>query len=230
MQNLLMKEDEILIYGAGKTAITLAAILLDEGYSISSFVVDDEFLNLAPDSINSIQVKSFTEVYQLNNLARSSMLPALGYNNCNQDRAKAIKKLLKQKINIKTYISERALVSKNCSIGVGSLVFPGANLDPYSSAGAGSVLWSNSTLSHHSQINDYCWLASGSVVSGNSKIGECSFLGSNSTISNDVEIGKNCFVGANALITKSFADNSVFLVKSAELIQLTTDQYFGFTE
>jgi UDP-3-O-[3-hydroxymyristoyl] glucosamine N-acyltransferase len=126
---------------------------------------------------------------------------------------------------METYIHPDARVYTNKPLGEGSVVLPGAIIEPYARVGANTMVWSNVTLAHHSSVADNCWLAAGAVVSGQAKVLSNTFLGVNSTIVNAVTVEEFNVIGAGAMISRDTKAHSVHLARSAEPFRYSSEDY-----
>ncbi len=129
---------------------------------------------------------------------------------------------------IERYVHPDARVYTDRPIGEGSVVLPGAILEPHVTLGVNSMVWCNVTVAHHATVGDHCWLASGAVISGQARIGDHCFVGVNATIVNALSIGNKAIIGAGALITKDALPETVHLARSAEKIRFSSGDYAKF--
>ena len=78
----------------------------------------------------------------------------------NENREKIFKYLSNHNnLKIQTFISKDIAIYKNVKIGLGSIIFPGSVVEPYSTIGNGSVLWFGAHICHHTNIGDFVWVA-----------------------------------------------------------------------
>lgn len=213
-----------LLAGNGITAKILSAHLrLDDRYDVCGAVVDDEFAgHLAPGGFPAVGLSEVVEAYSPDIY---EVIMAMGYHDLNRSRERMFNRLKGLGYRIETYVHPRAEICTEFPLGEGSVVLPGAILDPYVKLGVNTMVWSNATLAHHSSVGDHCWVATGCVVSGQASISNNTFLGVNSTVVNEVMVGEFNIVGASSLITKDTKPNSVYLMRSAELLRYSSQDY-----
>ena len=102
-----------------------------------------------------------------------------------------------------SYVSSRAFVWHNVSIGDNCFIFENNVVQPFvARIGDNVVLWSGNHIGHHSVIKDHCFISSHVVISGYCEVGESCFLGVNCAIGDHVKIGRDCVIGAGAVVVK----------------------------
>jgi sugar O-acyltransferase (sialic acid O-acetyltransferase NeuD family) len=114
-----------------------------------------------------------------------------------------------------SYVSSRAMVWRNATIGDNVFVFENNVVQHFVSIGNNVILWSGNHIGHRAVIEDHCYLASHVVVSGLCRIEQYSFLGVNVTIADRVTIGRDCFIGAGCVITKDTEPGKVYYATPA---------------
>ena len=147
------------------------------------------------------------------------MFIALSYSEVNSIRKKKYFAAKEKGYKLASYISSRATILNNMSIGDNCFILENNTIQPFVSIGNNVTLWSGNHIGHHSAICDHVFIASHVVVSGGVHIGSQSFLGVNATLINNISIGDGCVIGAGALVNsnveshlviKSNASNSIF--------------------
>ncbi|WP_168202979.1 acetyltransferase [Tardiphaga sp. vice352] len=214
----------IILAGNAVTAeILYSYIGSDSRYAVAGFTVDDAFVDKGSQFDRpTVALSKLVETFPPD---RHAVVMAMGYSNVNDDRASMFTRLKAMGYAIETYLHPQALIHSRHPIGEGSIVLPGAVVEPEVRIGADSLVWCNVTLAHHCTIGDHCWVASGAVVSGKANIGDNCFIGVNATIVNALSIGDHVIVGGGALITKDAKAASVHLTRSAEQIRFTSQDY-----
>lgn len=218
---------KIVLAGNAVTADILASYLRhDQRFEVVAAVVDDEFVQQGGlETLPTVPLSSLREKYPA---GEHSIIMAMGYSNVNQDRASMFDRLKGMDYEIERYVHPDARVYTDRPIGEGSVVLPGAILEPHVTLGVNSMVWCNVTVAHHATVGDHCWLASGAVISGQARIGDHCFVGVNATIVNALSIGHKAIIGAGALITKDALPETVHLARSAEKIRFSSEDYAKF--
>ncbi|MGF1765966.1 acetyltransferase [Enterovibrio makurazakiensis] len=217
----------IVLAGNGTTAeILYEYVKQDSRYNVVAVIADDEYVkdqNFL--DVPCLKLSALECHYHNSDVA---VVIAMGYDDLNRSRQSMFDRIKHIGYKIETYIHPDAKVYTSNQIGEGSVVLPGAVLEPYSKLGKNSMIWCNSTVAHHADIGDHCWLASGCVISGSAVVGDNTFIGVNSTIVNEVEVGKLNLVGAGALISKCTKANTVHLSRSGEQFRFSAEEYIKF--
>ena len=107
-----------------------------------------------------------------------------------------------------TIISPRAYVSKNASLGDGTIVMHDALINTGVKIGNNCILNTKSLVEHDAIVEDHCHISTSSVVNGGTVIREQSFVGSNTITKEYVTIGKNSVIGGGLRIMCDLPENT----------------------
>lgn len=218
---------KILLAGNAITAEILYAYLSqDVRYEVAGFTVDEEFV--AQGGIGGYRTVGLSEVPGVFSPDTHRVIMAMGYNDLNRTREAIFGRLKAMGYGVETYIHPDARIYTDHPVGEGSVVLPGAVIEPHARVGANTMVWSNVTLAHHSSIDDHCWVAAGTVVSGQAKVLRNTFLGVSSTVVNAITVGEFNVVGAGALISRDTKPHSVHLARSAEPFRYSSEDYVKY--
>ena len=214
----------LIIVGDSVTAKILNGyVSYDPLYNIICTVVDDKYTNTGIDfGINCV---GMTDIHKYYNPSDNYVLMAVGYGNLNNTRQSLFERLKMLGYTIVTYIHPDARIYSHHQIGEGSVVLPGATIEPTSKIGANTMIWCNTTIAHDSTVADHCWIASGAVIAGNSSVGRNTFIGVNATIVDQVKVAEYNIIGGSAMISKCTKPNTVHLARSAEVFRYGADEY-----
>lgn len=218
---------KVVLAGNSTTAEILHSYLTpDKRYEVVACTVDDEYVKQsALKNIPCVPVSKLESSYKA---AEVSVIMAMGYNDLNRVRESFYNRLVNSGYEVITYIHPDAMVHTDNEVGSGSVILPGAVVEPHVKVGVNTMVWCNATLAHHSAVEDHCWIATGTVLSGQARICRNTFVGVNATIVNEVEVSKFNIVGAAALISKNTKPNTVHLSRSAEVFRCTSDEYIKY--
>ncbi len=215
---------KIILAGNAITAEILFAYLRrDPRYEINGFTVDDNFV--MQDGVGGPRTVGLSEVVNAFSPDTHRVIMAMGYNDLNRTRKVMFGRLKAMGYRVETYIHPDARVYADNPLGEGSVVLPGAVIEPHAQVGANTMVWSNVTLAHHSCVGDHCWVAAGTVVSGYAKVLDNTFLGVSCSVVNAVTVGEFNFVGAGAMISRDTKPHSVYLARSAEPFRYSAEDY-----
>ena len=213
-----MNEKKLIIFGTGQIAeLAYYYFSSDSEYSIQGFSVDKEYIE--SDDFFGLPVIAFEEIQASFPPEDYEMFIALSYSEVNSIRKKKYFAAKEKGYKLASYISSRATILNDMSIGDNCFILENNTIQPFVSIGNNVTLWSGNHIGHHSEICDHVFIASHVVVSGGVHIGSQSFLGVNATLINNISIGDGCVIGAGALVNsnveshlviKSNASNSIF--------------------
>jgi len=120
----------------------------------------------------------------------------------NKIRLRIVELLIAKGYKLFTLIDPTSIVSKSCSIGIGSYIGPMSFIGPDVQIGKGCIINVGTSIHHDVFIGDYVQLCPGARMLGSTHINDGSFLGTNSVILPGVRVGSWSTVGASALVTK----------------------------
>ncbi len=107
-------------------------------------------------------------------------------------------------------IAPTAYVSRQASIGAGTIVMHGAIVNAGSSVGENCIINSRALVEHDATVEDHCHVSTGAILNGNVHVGAGSFVGSGSVIKDGIAIGENCVVGMGLCVRHNQADHTRF--------------------
>jgi sugar O-acyltransferase (sialic acid O-acetyltransferase NeuD family) len=126
-----------------------------------------------------------------------------------------------------SYVSSRAFVWHNATIGENAFVFENNVLQHQVSIGNNVVLWSGNHIGHRTVIHDHCFVTSHVVISGFCEVGESSFLGVNASLNDGIKVGNDCVVGAGAVVVKDLEPRGVYVGNPAKPTGKDSFESFG---
>lgn len=215
---------KILLAGNAITADILCAYLRrDARYEVCGLAVDDEFVSQGGvEGYRTVGLSALAGAFPSNT---HRVIMAMGYNDLNRSRELMLERLKAMGYGVETYVHPDAMVHTDHPLGEGSVVLPGAVIEPHARVGRNTMVWSNVTLAHHSNVGDHCWVAAGTVVSGQAQVRHNTFLGVGSTVVNAITVGEFNIVGAGALISRDTKPHTVHLARSAEPLRYSSEDY-----
>ncbi len=203
----MKKKQKIILIGAGGHGVSSADVIEKENkYEIYGFVDErkKKFLNkykiIGTDrdlgQIRKTISNAIITVGQIKNLFL---------------REKIFKKLIKLKFNLPVLVSPLAYVSKNTSIGDGTIVMHKAIINAKAKIGRNCIINTGAIIEHDVIIEDNCHISTGSIINGGAIIKSNSFIGSGAVIKQKIKIGKASLVNAKKFIDQNIKDNSKIL-------------------
>lgn len=215
---------KLVLAGNAVTAeILLSYLQADSRYEVVGLTVDDAYADKG--TVTSMPTTPLSKLRQAHPPGSCRVLMAMGYDNLNRSREAMFQRLKDMGYAVETYVHPQAMVHTALPLGEGSIVLPGAVLEPQARVGANATIWCNVTVAHHAAVGDNCWIAAGTVLAGQASVGRNSFVGVNATVVNQVKVGELNIVGAAALISRDTKPNTVHLARSAEPFRYSAEDY-----
>jgi sugar O-acyltransferase (sialic acid O-acetyltransferase NeuD family) len=133
-------------------------------------------------------------------------------------RVKLFQQLRSLGFELATIISPCAYVSKNASLGAGTIVMHDSLVNAGAKIGDNCILNTKSLVEHDAIVEDHCHISTGSIVNGGTVIREKTFIGSNTITKEYVTVGKNSVIGGGLRVVSDVQENT--LMKNNEHIIL----------
>ena len=133
-------------------------------------------------------------------------------------RKDAFLRLKKQNKKLFTLVHPSAYISKNCTIGYGSIICPNSIINSKANVGIGSLINVFSSIGHHSLIGNFSVLSPYCSISGNAEIGEASFLGTRATLFPNIKIGKCCTIDSHTYVKSNVKSYHIVSLRSEYLL------------
>jgi sugar O-acyltransferase (sialic acid O-acetyltransferase NeuD family) len=189
---------------------------IDSPYEVVAFSVESAYLKRTElFGLPIVAFESLPTHFPANEYA---FYVATVYTQLNRLRTRLCKQMKMWSYTPASYISSKASVWRNVTVGEHCFIFENNVIQPFSSIGNNVVLWSGNHIGHHSTIGDNTFIASHAVISGFVDIGRNCFVGVNATFGNNLQIGDDCVIGAGALVTKNVPADHVIRGGSSELV------------
>ena len=164
-----------------------------------------------------LPVVNFENLTQSFNPKTHSFFAAVLYTRMNDFRRAIALEAKENGYELATYVSSRAFVWPNVTIGEHCFIFEGNVVQPFAKIGFNNVLWSGNHIGHHAEIGESCFISSHVVISGSTKLIGNTFMGVNSTLTNNIVIGARTWIGPDSLVTKDVPPNSLVTGKQGIL-------------
>lgn len=111
-----------------------------------------------------------------------------------------------------TAIHPKAVISPyDVAIGEGSVVLPGAVIDPGVTIGKHTLVNCNAVVAHDCNVGDYCHISVGTNIAGTVNIGNRTWVGIGASVSNNINICGDCMIGAGAVVVKDITEAGTYV-------------------
>ena len=199
--------EQVIIIGAGGNGKVVADIVLRSGDFVLGFLDDGADL---PTEVAGIPVLGSVSHYTA--YPDASFLIAVGNGAA---RARIAARL--QGVRWHSAIHPAAVVSRlDVSIGAGTVVMPGAIINPGAEIGAHCIINSGAIVEHDNRIADFCHISVGAKLAGMVTVGRHTWIGVGASVRNNCTICENCVIGAGAVVVKDIKKAGTYVGIPAE--------------
>lgn len=183
-----MKKD-IIIVGARGLGLELAGYIEDDPrYRILCFLDEVE--------VEELCGRKVINPSDYNGSCRDAIF-AVGYP---QHKQTILEKYGHLELNWQNYIHPTSVVSKQATVGLGSILAPYSIVAGNAKIENFVILNAYASTAHHSVVGDFSSLMPYASVLGNSQIGDGTLIAVGSKVLPDVKIGERCRVSAGAIV------------------------------
>lgn len=212
-----MNKKKLIIVGDGETAqIAYEYFTYDSDYDVEAFSVEKQYLD--KKELFGLPVVPFDNVEEFYTPDHYDAFVAVSYIQLNRVRERLFRMAKEKGYSLPSYVSSRAFVWRNVTIGENCMVFENNVLQHNVIVGNNVILWSGNHIGHQSRIKDNVYIASHVVISGFCEIGEYSFLGVNSALNDNVRIANDCIIGSGAVVTKNTEPGKIYVGNPAKVL------------
>lgn len=124
-------------------------------------------------------------------------------------RIEIFQQLKKLSVNIPSFISPRAHVSKHSTIGEGTIIHHNSIVNASASVGKMCIINSAAVIEHDVTVGDFCHVSTSAMLNGGVSLGDGCFVGSNASLRDGISIGKNSFIGFHCRVLKNLPPQSM---------------------
>jgi sugar O-acyltransferase (sialic acid O-acetyltransferase NeuD family) len=200
----------------------------DSDYEVVGFSVEAAYLKR--ESLFGLPIVPFESLEQRFAPGSVDFYAALVYTQLNRLRTRLYEAARAKGYRPASYVSSRAFVWRNVSLGEHCFVFEDNTLQPFVRLGNNVVLWSGNHVGHHSVIDDNCFIASQVVISGFCTIGRNTFMGVNATLGNNVTVGEDNWIGPGVLLTRNTAANALYKAEEPPPARVGARRFFKIAD
>ncbi len=109
-----------------------------------------------------------------------------------------------------TLIHPAAIISKDVTIGKGTVVMAGAIVNTGTKIGDGVILNTASSVDHDCIVEDYCHVSVGAHLCGTVHLGAGTWVAAGAIVINNVTICSDCLIGAGATVTHDLLNAGIY--------------------
>ena len=221
----MQKNKKLIIVGTSAFAeVAYEYFQHDSEYEVVAFSVEENYLNSTEKfGLPVIAMEKLTQHYNPKNFF---FFAAVVYKQMNRIRTKLYHLMKEKGYQPASYISSRAFVWKNVTLGEHCFIFEDNTVQPFVQIANNVILWSGNHIGHHSKIDDNCFISSQVVISGYCHIKQNCFFGVNSTVADQVTVEEDCFLGSGAIVTKNTLIGQVISPSQTEASKVSSLRLF----
>ena len=118
-----------------------------------------------------------------------------------------------------TIVHPTARISRNSTVGEGSIVCPGVIVATRTTIGRHVILNRGALIGHHTSVGDYCSIMPGANIAGACSIGEATYVGMGAIVLDHHNVGSRSVVGAGSVVTHDVPDNVQVIGTPARIVR-----------
>jgi sugar O-acyltransferase (sialic acid O-acetyltransferase NeuD family) len=202
---------QVVIFGAGGHAVSVANVVIASGAAIKCFVDQKKAgQELFGHKIiaNAVSFSS-SDVYYAIAVADNSV------------RGKIFERIAVEipKDRFINFIHPTASVGINAKLGYGNVVMPNATIGPRSVLEDFCIINTNASIDHDCIMESFSSMAPGAHAGGNVKLGLRSAISIGALVKHGIVVGNDAIVGAASYVNVNISGNSVVYGVPAKLVQ-----------
>jgi len=186
----------------------------DARRQVAAFTVDAAYVS--KESHEGLPLIAFEELAERFPVSDHDVLVPLGFRGLHALRMGKCAQAKAMGYRLTHYVSTRAIVWPDTTIGENVLIYEQANLQPMVSLGQNVTIRAGANIGHESVIGDHCFIASGAITGGHVRIGERCWLGLGAVVRDSVRIADRCFIGAGAVVVSDTEPDGVYVGNPAK--------------
>ena len=223
------KDRSLVIVGLGETSdIAFEYFTHDSRYRVVAFAASDEYVKEATHhGLPLIGLSTLPEKYSNQEY---EVFVAVSYVKLNRIRTKLFKEVKAMGYRCASYVSSRAFVWHNVTVGENVFVFENNVIQHKAVLGDNIILWSGNHIGHQTVIEDNVYISSHCVISGYCRIGSYSFLGVNSTFNDNIVVAKDTIVGSGTLVVRNTEPGQLVIGSPGKAAAKTSYDAFNVEE
>ncbi len=206
---LPMRKLSLILIGAGGHARSCIDVIEQHGkYQIAGLIgmveeIQNKYFSYAVIATD-IELPALAKAYQY-------ALIAVGQIQTPDRRIRLYQKVTELGFQLPSIIAPTAQVSRNATIGAGTIVMHGAIVNAGARVGCNCIINTRAVIEHDAVVADHCHISTAAVINGAANIGEGSFIGSGSIVKEGVTIEKRGVVGMGLAVRHNQAQYARFV-------------------
>jgi sugar O-acyltransferase (sialic acid O-acetyltransferase NeuD family) len=134
-------------------------------------------------------------------------------------RSRFIEQASQMGMRFATIVHPAARISRNSTVGEGSIVCPGVVIATRTTIGRHVILNRGALIGHHTTVGDYCSIMPGANIAGACSIGNATYVGMGALVLDHHIVGSQSVVGAGSVVTRDVPDKVQVLGAPARIVR-----------
>lgn len=126
-------------------------------------------------------------------------------------------------IRLATLIDHRAVVSSNCTILPGAIIFPFCYIAHDVTIGENTVVHASAIVENDCKVGSNCFISLNSFIGSKSTVNNDCFVGPSAVLRDKIVIGANTIIGMGSVVTKNCAEKSIYVGNPAKKVRENID-------
>jgi sugar O-acyltransferase (sialic acid O-acetyltransferase NeuD family) len=210
----------VIVGAGGRAAVAYECFSRDSPHEVTAFSVEAKYLNVATHC--GMPVVPLEDVARIYPPTEYLAFVAVSPSGLNQTRRQLYETANSIGYSFVSYVSSRAFVSQNTSIGTNTFIHAFVALQHGVQVGDNAVIESGTCVGHSTLVEDHCFISQHVAISGFCRIGGGALLGANSCIADNINIAANCELSPGAVILKDTLKDHIYAGNPARPIHLTS--------
>ncbi|WP_162299576.1 NeuD/PglB/VioB family sugar acetyltransferase [Pseudomethylobacillus aquaticus] len=208
---------KLVIVGGSSFGLTVAEIARrTKAFAVEGYIDD------SPEKLPSYSASIYwgtTDSLSVKKIGSKKLFVAVGNNASRRNLIQHIISLGLES-SLVTLIDPAAVLLGDVSIGLGSVVFPGAVIGPHANLSKGVVVNAHSFIGAMSDIGAFSNICPGVTVGSCTSIGENAYIGMRASIIQSLKIASNTVIGAGASVVNDIDFSGTYAGIPARQISL----------
>ena len=216
-QTMITPHKKILILGTGTFAMDVTDMISDiSGWEVSGFVA-----SMPPYAPGMLLLDR--PVYWVDEVPRFADTHLAFCALVTTRRYQFIEQVETMGFRFATVIHPSARVSRQASIGEGTLISGGVQVAAHTQIGRHVVINRGALIGHHNTINDFATISPGANLAGTINVGRRAWIGLGANVLEKLSIGACAVVGAGSLVMKDVPERVKVMGVPAVVIEQDVD-------
>lgn len=206
----------LVIAGAGGHGQVVADVAAQTGMHEEIVFADNAYERGV--SIGSWNVSFHDEDLSSLNPATTQFILGLGQVTTGVARRNLYKLIIEFGLTAATLVAPNASVSKESTVGPGSLIGFMSTVNIGAAIGANVIVNTRAVIEHDAAIADHAHISTGAIVNGGATVGHHCLIGSGATVLQGVSICDDVIVGAGTVVTRDIDSPGTYVGAPARKI------------